>query len=133
MEGTESVGAIAASLVFGAVILKLVDFVKYLRNGEWNGVVTLLLKWAAGIGAVLVFLQTEWADEITIGSETLDELSTASMIVFGFAASSVAAVVYDFKKAVDDTDTASTPKLQGGSLEEDRKSRVEAALPKAPK
>ena len=131
-QAVEPVGAIAASLVFGAVILKLVDFIKYARNADWNGVLTLLTGWLAGLVAVFVFLQTEWADEITIGSETLDQLTVWSKVVFAFAASSVAAVLYDFKKAVDNTDTASTPKIQGGRLEQERKSRVEAALPKSP-
>jgi len=114
-QAVEPVGVIAASLVFGAVVLKLVDFIKYARNGDWNGVLTLLTGWLAGLVAVFVFVQTEWADEITIGSETLDQLTVWSKVVFAFAASSVAAVLYDFKKAVDNTDTASTPKMQGGS------------------
>ena len=69
-QAVEPVGAIAASLVFGAVVLKLVDFIKYARNGDWNGVLTLLIGWLAGLVAVFVFVQTEWADEITIGSES---------------------------------------------------------------
>jgi hypothetical protein len=109
----EPVGAIAASLVFGAVVLKLLDFFKYVLNGDLNGIVTLLLGWVAGVVAVLLFLQTQWADEITIGSQALDSLDFWSKAVFGFATSSVAGVLYDFKKAVDDSDTAVKPKLLG--------------------
>jgi hypothetical protein len=130
-QAAEPVGAVAASLVFGTVVLKLVDFIKYARNGDWNGVLTLLTGWAAGLIAVALFVRTQWADEIRVGNETLEQLSTWSKVVFAFAASSVAAVLYDFKKAIDNTDTASTPKLQGGDVEAERKRRVDAALPKS--
>jgi ABC-type branched-subunit amino acid transport system permease subunit len=124
----EPVGALTASLVFGALVLKLVDLVKYVRNGDWNGVLTLVLGLVAGIVAVQVMLLTQWGDEIRIGNETLDKLTFASQVVLGLVATSVAAVIYDFKKALDNTDSASTPVLQGGEMERERRERVEAAL-----
>jgi ABC-type branched-subunit amino acid transport system permease subunit len=109
----EPVGAVAATFIFGALVLKLVDFLKYLKNGDSNGIVTLLLGWAAGVAAVQIISWTQWNDEIKIGDETLNSLSFASQIVLGFVATSVAAVVYDFKKAVDNSDSAKTPNLVG--------------------
>jgi len=124
----EPVGALTASLIFGALILKLVDFLKYLRNADWNGVVTLLLGWVAGVTAIQMIRLTDWDKEIKIGAVSVDKLDFQGQLVLGFVATSVAAVIYDFKKALDGTDTASTPRL-GPGAEKDRKDRLEKALP----
>ena len=124
----EPVGALTASLIFGALILKLVDFLKYLRNADWNGVVTLLLGWVAGVAAIQMIRLTDWDKEIKIGAVSVDKLDFQGQLVLGFVATSVAAVIYDFKKALDGTDTASTPRL-GPDAEKDRKDRLEKALP----
>jgi hypothetical protein len=124
----EPVGALTASLIFGALILKLVDFLKYLRNADWNGVVTLLLGWVAGVVAIQMIRLTDWDKEIKIGALSVDQLDFQSQLVLGFVATSVAAVIYDFKKAVDNTDTASTPRL-GPDAEKERQDRLQKALP----
>jgi len=126
---TEPVGAVAASFIFGALVLKFVDFLKYLKNWDGNGMVTILLGWVAGVAAVQLTRVTDWADEIKIGAETVDKLDFGSQLVLGLVATSVAAVIYDFKKAVDNTDTASTPRL-GKDAEQEREARLAKALPR---
>jgi hypothetical protein len=126
-DGTASVGVVTASVILGAFILKLVDFVKYLIKGDLNGLLTLGITWIIGFFAVQLFIETQWGDEVTVGKETLDQLSTASKIVFGLAAPSIAALLYDGKKAVDNTETASTPRLLNTD-ENERQARVKAAL-----
>jgi len=106
-----SVGVLTASIVLGAFILKLVDLIKYVTAGQARSAFTLLLMWAVGFAAVQFFIETQWGDEVTVGNETLDQLSTWSKVVFGLAAPSLAALLYDAKKAVDDTDSAKTPRL----------------------
>jgi hypothetical protein len=106
-----SVGVITGSLLLGAFILKLVDLLKYLLKQDWSGVVTLGLTWVVGFCAVQAFIETQWGDEVKIGDETLDQLNTVSKIVFGLVAPAVAALLYDAKKAVDNSDTAATPRL----------------------
>jgi hypothetical protein len=112
---SNDVGVITASLIFGAFILKLVDLVKYfvqgIRDKDWNGFITLALTWIVGFVAVLLFIHTQWGDEVKLGDQTLDQLNTAAKIVFALAAPSVASLLYDAKKAVDNTDSASTPRL----------------------
>ena len=111
---TAGVGVITASLIFGAFILKLVDLVKYFIEGirgDWNGFFTLTLTWVVGFVAVMLFIKTQWGDEIKVGDQTLDQLNTEAKIVFALAAPSIASLLYDAKKAVDNTDSASTPKL----------------------
>ena len=108
-ETADSVGAVGASFIFGALILKLVDFVKYAKAGDVNGIVTIVTGWVVGFVAIQLILQTDWKDEIKLGDETLDQLSFGSQVVLSLVATSVAGVLYDVKKAVDNTDTASTP------------------------
>lgn len=122
------VGPITASLIFGAFILKVVDFIKYVTDGfrddgDWNGAVTLLLTWVVGFIAVMLFIETEWGDEIKLGEQTLDQLNWQAKVVFALAAPSIAALLYDAKKAVDNTDSASTPRL-GNKAEGERKARL---------
>jgi hypothetical protein len=126
----EPVGAVAASFIFGALVLKLMDFIKYARQSDWNGVFTLLIGWGVGVFAIWVIRLTEWDKEIKIGAQSLDELDWKSTVVLGFVATSVAAVVYDFKKAVDNTDTASTPRL-GNDAEKDRVKMLAQTLPES--
>jgi hypothetical protein len=124
---TASVGVVTASVILGAFILKLVDFVKYAIKRDWNGFLTLGITWIVGCVAVQIFIETQWGDEVTVGKDTLDQLSTASKIVFGLAAPSIAALLYDGKKAVDNTETASTPRLLDAD-EKERQAQVKAAL-----
>jgi predicted tellurium resistance membrane protein TerC len=127
---TESVGVITASIIFGAFILKAVDLVKYLvqgLRGDWNSFITLLLTWIVGFVAVMLFIKTQWGDEVKLGDQTLDQLNTSAKIVFSLAAPSIAALLYDAKKAVDNTDTASSPRLTEAA-ETARKERVASAL-----
>lgn len=124
---TQPVGVVAASLIFGALVLKLVDFLKYLRTRDANGLLTLFLGWVAGVSAIQLIRLTQWDDEIKIGAESLETLSFWSQLVLGFVATSVAAVIYDFKKALDNTDTASTPRLTSAA-ESERKARITKTL-----
>jgi hypothetical protein len=123
----EPVGAVGASVLFGALILKLVDFFKYLWRPDPNGLLTLGGSWAVGVLAVWIASHTEWKDDIRIGTESLETLSLFSKLVLGFVATSVASLFYDAKKAVDNTDSASTPRLTKDA-EDERKARIAAVL-----
>ena len=127
----DNVGVITASIIFGAFILKAVDLVKYTIQGfqrrRLEQRLTLVLTWAVGFVAVWIFIKTEWGDEVKLGDQTLDQLNTSAEFVFSLAAPSIAALLYDAKKAVDNTDTASSPRLTPAA-ENERKARVAAAL-----
>jgi hypothetical protein len=128
--GTESVGVVTAAAILGAFILKAVDLVKSFvqgLRGDWNGFLTIFLTWAVGVAAVWLFTKTAWGDEVKLGDQTLDQLNFSAKLVLGLAAPSVASILYDAKKAVDKTDTASTPRLTP-SAEAARQARVAAAM-----
>jgi ribosomal protein L7/L12 len=135
MPGVEPVGALSGSLLLGALILKLTDLVKHVREafrGDPNGLITLLLTWVVGFIAVQVTIEwTQWGDEINIGQQTLDQLDTGSKIVLGLIAPAVGAVLYDAKKAIDNTDTASTPRMTDDA-ETVRKAMLNASMTPPP-
>jgi len=133
----ESVSMIGAAAVFGALVLKATDLVKYLnamrssdqktRSDGQNGTITLVLNAVLGVGVVFLMAQTQWADEITIGEETLATLGGGSLTVLGLTISSFGSLLYDLKKAVDGTETASTPAITPAA-EERRQEQLAASL-----
>ena len=119
-----STPAITVALLLAAVGLKITDLVKYVvevlkpdnepvkRTDAFNGIATL------GLSALIGYLVVEflikpsaWGDEITVGEETVSSLGFGSTIVFGIVFSAIAGTLYDFKKAIDQQDSAKKPKL----------------------
>lgn len=97
-----------------ALIWKTVDLLKYLSSwstGGKNGAITILTVWVAGIVAVLLYSRTDWAGVIDVGGLTLLDLNIWSQLALGLAAGGVTSVGFDFKKAVDPSDSAKTPAL----------------------
>jgi hypothetical protein len=120
------------ALLLAALGLKITDFVKYFisavkpisgtaaeqqaqraeRAESVNGLITMLVTVVVSIVVIEGLLKNSaWGDEITIGKEKLSGLGTGSVIVFGIVFTALAGTLYDFKKAVDNSDTAKKPKL----------------------
>jgi hypothetical protein len=99
--------------VMGALIAKIVDFAKFVRAKEWNGVVTQAASWVAGVLVVLLVAQTDFAS-FEVNNIVLGEMNLASQVFLGLIATSVISVVYDFRKAIDPSDSARTPSLLTG-------------------
>jgi zinc transporter ZupT len=127
MDATAGGVGVTALLLFAMFILKLLDFVKAAVARDANALATIVVGWVAGVVAVLAFAHTQWASEIKIGEQTLAGLSAWSQVVFGLVATSVAGYLYDVKKAVDRTDSASSNRLLP-EAERERKARMAAAL-----
>ena len=147
MTGGSAGTVITGSLIMGVLAYKAIDLVKYAwvlirlytfdkdgdadhdsaLSGAWNGLATLLLGCGVGIGVVFLMANTTWSDEIQLGNQTLKTLPSTSLIVLGLAITSLAGLLFDAKKAVDRTDTASTPKL-APKADKKRRARVAATL-----
>lgn len=124
---------ITGTLILGALTLKATDLVKYISalikgreetgsqsfQDGLNGVYSLLLTAFLGIGVVLIVVHTQWASEIPIGNEQLGQLGGGSQIVLGLVISSFGSNLYDLKKAIDGSESASTPRI-GKKAEERR-------------
>lgn len=110
-EGTVSSMEFVPVLALVLLVKKILDFLRYATNGNINGVVTQLISWLAGIGAVVLVAQTDWASGINVGDATLSTLNFWSLLFVGLTISSGASVVHDVTKAVDGSDSAKIPTL----------------------
>lgn len=111
----------------GSAVFVFVNFLKYLTNRDWNAALTQATAWAAGIGAVCLFSNAALANGITVGTTTLARLDFWSQVCLGLSASSALSTFNEFKKAVDTSDTASTPPLLKAVHTRWKISRVPAA------
>jgi len=98
-------------LVMLATVKKLVDFVRYAKASDWNGVVTQLVVWVGGVAVVALAAHTEWAGGIEFGGVTLAGMGWASLILVGIFVGSAASTGQDALKAVDGRQSESKPTL----------------------
>lgn len=94
-----------------ALPLKAASVVKYLSARDLRAAVTQLVVWGASIGLAFLLRASDFGDAIRIGAAPLSHLNDASLVLVGFAFGSTASVVYDFKKARDNSDSAAEPSL----------------------
>ena len=104
-------------VVLAALVLKFTDWLKLVSAKDWNAVITQLTAWAAGVGGVALVAQTDFASAVPVGDFTLATLNGWSLIVAGLSLASTASVGYDFKRALDTTDSAKMPSLVDGTTE----------------
>lgn len=96
-------------LAMAALTLKLIDFGRYLRAGDANGVVTQLVVWLSGVIVTLMVAQTDWADGIAIGDMSLGTVNIWSLIFIGLSTGSGASLLKDTHKAVDSSNSSAIP------------------------
>lgn len=103
-------------LVIMATVAKTVDFSRYAQARDGNAILTQVLAWAAGFGVVALAAHTPWAAGLKFGEFPLADLNLAAQLFAGVAVGSAASVVADFKKAVDNSQSAAVPPLLGPPL-----------------
>lgn len=104
-----------------ALIVKLVDFARYLRAGDLNGVVTQLAAWTAGAVGMLLMSKTVWATAVPVNGTPLNQLGVWSIVFAGVTLASSASAFNDIKSAIDNTDSAAVPTLLPPRLARHRK------------
>ena len=104
-------------VVAAALVAVLIDVVRSLRAGDWNGVITPLASWAVGIAVALLLAGSDFAADVKIGDTgyTLDNVNTYTLVLFGFAFGSLASKGVDVIKAIDGSDSQKRPPLIGPS------------------
>jgi hypothetical protein len=100
-------------VVLLATVKKIVDLMRYARGGDYNGVITQLVVWAAGVAVVALAANTVWADGIVFGDTRLAGLNLASQVLAGIALGSAASLTQDAFKAVDNSQSEAKPPLVG--------------------
>lgn len=99
------------SVAMVLLIVKIIDFLRYARAADLNGVLTQLSAWVAGVLVVLLAAQTDWAGGIAIGNKSLATLGFWSLVFYGLSAGSGASLAKDTLKAVDNSNSAAIPTL----------------------
>ncbi len=97
--------------LLGALVYKFVDFLKFVKVFDWNAAGTQLIAWAAGIGAITLFANSNFSAEIIFGGQSIGSLNFVSQAIIGLSATSLFSAFYDVKRALDNTDSARTPSL----------------------
>lgn len=108
---------VVAVALLGALASKVVDFLRFLSAKDWNGVVTQLIVWVAGIGTVFLFAVSDFAKGISFGNGSdamsLANMSGATLIIVGMSASSIFSITNDLRSAIDSTGSSKKPPLLG--------------------
>lgn len=94
-----------------ALIVKVIDFLRYAKNRDINGVVTQATTWVAGVVVLVLVAQTTWAGIIAVSGVPLNKLGFWSLVFAGLTVSSGASLAKDTLKAIDNTNSARIPTL----------------------
>lgn len=96
-----------------AMVITVINFIKFLRNGDWNGVITQLAVWVAGVVVIMFAAQTQWAAEIgsALFGTSLAMMDLWSQFFIGLCVGGLATVTNEFKKALDSGDSAKKPPM----------------------
>jgi hypothetical protein len=81
------------------------------RREALNGLISLVGGCVVGVGIVFLFALSQLADQVTIGDLAMGRMSFWSRIMVGLALTALAALMFDGKKALDNTDSASKVKV----------------------
>ncbi len=98
-------------LAMTALTLKGLDFIRYLRAGDANGVLTQLASWIISVLVVILVAQTDWASGISVGDQTLASINIWSLLFVGLAVGSGASFLKDTLKSIDNSNSAAIPVL----------------------
>lgn len=102
-----------------ALVLKLVDVAKQLTAGATRPAITQAIAWAIGTAVAVLAAEADITAGMSLaeGMPPLGAMDLASLTLVGFSLGSAGGVVVDFKKAVDNTDSAAVPPLGGGAID----------------
>jgi NADH:ubiquinone oxidoreductase subunit F (NADH-binding) len=103
-----------AMAVLIATVKNLIDLARRATGGDGRGALTQVLSYLVGFGVAALFSTTAYAAELDFGGITLADANVGTLAVIGLALGSSAGVVKDVFKAVDNTQSESTPPLGGG-------------------
>lgn len=112
----------APTVAMVALIIKLIDFTRYAKSRDLNGVITQLCAWGAGVAVAVFVARTDWAPSIVMGGKPLSQLNSWSLVFAGLFAGSTASVGKDvlYKSLDNHTTSAIAPLLRSGSKKIDQ-------------
>lgn len=97
--------------LLGTLVWKVLDALKFLRNGDMNAFITQVASWAIGTGVLALAGASTVGGGIEVGGKAVSSLNFADMVLLGSSVASFASVGFDVKKALDGSDSAKVPPL----------------------
>jgi len=103
--------------MIGALAYKLVDFVKFLTNRDKNALITQAAAWIIGILVVVMSSLSNIFEGFVLPGMTtaINDLDVFSLVIIGMSLQSVMGITFDFKKAIDGSDSAVVPTIIPGA------------------
>lgn len=111
---TAAVGLIFSLVGVIAITKKAVDFVAWVKNGNWDAVVKTVIAIVAAIALTFVLRETDFSNQVTVLGTTLDTMNNWTVAYIGLALGAIAAFGVDFLAARDNTRSSATAPIVGG-------------------
>lgn len=99
------------TIAMALLVISIINFVKYCRARDVNGIVTSLSVWVAGVGVVFLAAQTDFAAGIVIADLPLAVYNAWSLLFIGLSISSMAQFANEIRAAIDTSDSTRKPDL----------------------
>jgi hypothetical protein len=101
----------APVLAMALLVFTIINFIRFIVNGDKNGIVTTLSVWVAGVVVVLLVSESDFADGIVIADKALSSYNFASLIFLGLTVSSIGVFANEIRGALDNSDSTKKPHL----------------------
>lgn len=100
-------------VILGTLAGKFVDWVKFIQAKDWNATITQLAVWGAGVAVILLGANADAFEALMLPGfdRPIGDMNFYSLMLIGLSLTSLISFAYDFKKAIDGTDSAKTPHL----------------------
>lgn len=108
------------TVAMAALVVSLINFIKYLKARDVNGIVTTLSVWIAGVVVVFLVAQTDFAAGIVVAGTALSVYNSWSLLFLGLSISTLAQFANEIRGAVDNHDSTAKPDLVGGNVNTER-------------
>lgn len=95
------------------VIFTLVSLARYVRGGDWNGAITLVVAWVIGVVACWLFGESNVGETLVIPgfSTPLGDMNFADLLLAGLVSSSTATAYNEVTGAIDGHRSTAKPHL----------------------
>jgi hypothetical protein len=90
----------------GTLVFTFVNFLTYLRSKNWNGAFTQVIAWVAGVVGIVIAAHSQYASQISFGTQKLAGASWWTQVFLGLIATSLLSTFNELKKAIDNKDSA---------------------------
>jgi hypothetical protein len=88
------------------LLISIVNLATFIKNKQWDPLAKQVLAYLVGIALIVLIVHSDFASTFAWGDRTLDGLNWASQVLGGLMLASLGIVTNEFKKAIDNSDTA---------------------------